>query len=272
MNLYKQILTHNDCYQQGKSMIPRGVMVHSTGADNPNLSRYIPGDDILGRNTAGNHWDQSNAEWRKKFGVGLNKCVHAFVGKRANGSVAAVQTLPWTMVGWHAGNTVGNGEYIGFEICEDSLDDPGYFDAAYRQAVELTAELCRRYDLDPLEDGVVISHAEGSKRGIASNHADVDHWFKRFGVTMDDFREDVNAVLQGEVMLNDTDWFARQLEAYRKRLQDNKHADWSRAALEWVKEQGIFAGAPEEDGQTNYMWQDFVTREQLAVILHQLLA
>lgn len=24
--------------------------------------------------------------------------------------------------------------------------------------------------------------------GIASNHADVDHWWSRFGVTMDDFR------------------------------------------------------------------------------------
>ena len=100
MTLYKQLLIHNSCYIAGKVLNPVGVMVHSTGADNPNLSRYIPGDDIIGRNTTGNHWDQTNAQWREKFGKDLNKCVHAFVGRTADGSVAIVQTLPWAMRGW----------------------------------------------------------------------------------------------------------------------------------------------------------------------------
>lgn len=34
--------------------------------------------------------------------------------------------------------------------------------------------------------------------GIASNHADVDHWWSRFGVTMDDFRAGVAQLLQKE--------------------------------------------------------------------------
>lgn len=57
--------------------------------------------------------------------------------------------------------------------------------------MELTAYLCREYGLDPLEDGVVICHQEGARRGIASNHADVLHWFPMHGMTMDDFRADV---------------------------------------------------------------------------------
>ena len=44
---------------------------------------------------------------------------------------------------WHAGNRKGNDGYIGFEICEDGLDDPEYFEQIYREAVELTAQYPR---------------------------------------------------------------------------------------------------------------------------------
>ena len=94
MTLYRQFLTRNDCYAAGRTITPRGVMVHSTGANNPKVSRYVPGDEVLGRNPDGNHWDRP----------GVAKCVHAFIGKIADGSVAAVQTLPWDRRGWHAGS------------------------------------------------------------------------------------------------------------------------------------------------------------------------
>jgi len=31
MNLHKLILTNNDCYKSGKTIVPKGIMVHSTG-------------------------------------------------------------------------------------------------------------------------------------------------------------------------------------------------------------------------------------------------
>ena len=50
MNLHQRILTYNDCYLRGQTIRPRGVMVHSTGANNPNLSRYVgPDDGQIGR-------------------------------------------------------------------------------------------------------------------------------------------------------------------------------------------------------------------------------
>ena len=269
MKLYHQFLSNNDCFRSGKTMIPTGVMIHSTGANNPCVSRYVPGDEILGRNTAGNHWDQSNAQWKAKFGVPLNKCVHAFVGKLADGSVGVVQTLPWATRGWHAGGSA-NETYIGFEICEDGLEDVDYFAEVYRTAAQLAAHLCGQFGLDPEQDGAVICHAEGYRRGIASNHADVEHWFSRFGVTMEDFRKDVRAIMDGEVLQAEREEFADSFEHYRKNLQDNDHGQWSTQALEWAKEHGLFSGAPGEDGQPNYMWEDFVTREQLAVILYKL--
>lgn len=56
MDLNKLYLTENECFKVGKSMTPKGIMVHSTGANNPNLRRYVgPNDGKLGVNTYGNH-------------------------------------------------------------------------------------------------------------------------------------------------------------------------------------------------------------------------
>lgn len=195
MNLRKLLLTKNECYQRGVKMTPKGIMVHSTGANNPNLKRYVgPDDGMLGTNTAGNHWNQ----WRPG---GRQVCVHAFIGKLKNGTIATYQTLPWNFVGWHSGKgskgSANNMGYIGFEICEDGLTDSAYFKKVYQEAVELTAYLCKTYNLDPAKDGVVICHSEGHTRGIASNHADVMHWFPKHGKNMNTFREDVKAAMGG---------------------------------------------------------------------------
>lgn len=202
MKLLECLLTENRCYKTGAKIKPKGVMVHSTGANNPNLRRYVqpisstPGREellaVLGANQNANHWNRSD----------LNACVHAFIGKLADGSVAAVQTLPWNHRGWHAGDgTSGrsaNDTHISFEICEDGLTDPVYFRQAYQAAVELTAMLCRDYGLDPMGDGVIICHQDGFRRGVASNHGDVYNWFPRFGMDMNDFRADVVRAMSGE--------------------------------------------------------------------------
>jgi hypothetical protein len=64
--------------------------------------------------------------------------------------------------------------------------------------VELFAELCKEFKLDPLKDGVIISHSEGHKRGIASNHGDPEHLWKGLNLpyTMDRFRQDVKAAMK----------------------------------------------------------------------------
>lgn len=189
MRLFKQLLTNNDCYKSGKTIKPKGVMWHSTGANNPKLSRYVqPNDGTLGVNKNGNHWNQAKPGGRRV-------CVHAFIGQDVYGDVATYQTLPWDMRGWHCGGAANN-THVGFEICEDALNDEVYFKAVYKEACELTAYLCEMFDLDPMEDGVVICHSEGFKRGIATNHSDVMHWFKKFGKTMDDVRKDVKALMR----------------------------------------------------------------------------
>ena len=228
MRLRQQFLTKNDCYRAGNTIRPKGVMVHSTGANNPKVCRYVPGDDELGRNTGRNHWNQPG-----KF------CVHAFIGKFADGKVGTVQTLPWNRLAWHCGSGKkgsANGTHISFEICEDGLTDPAYFQAVYQEAVELTAMLCREYGLDPLADGVVLCHAEGHKRGVASNHGDVLHWWPKFGKTMDNFRADVARTMKGEddEMLSYEQW-KEYMDRYEKERAALPAPAWASQTGEWER-------------------------------------
>lgn len=185
MNLHKLILAENACYKAGRKIKVKGIMVHSTGANNPWLKRYVgPDDGKLGKNQYNNHWNTYHPGGREV-------CVHAFIGKLADGTIATYQTLPWDHRGWHAGGSA-NDTHIGFEICEDGLSDKTYFNKVYKEAVELCTYLCKQYGLTEKD---IICHCEGYKKGIASNHGDVLHWWPKHGKNMDTFRAEVKALL-----------------------------------------------------------------------------
>jgi len=188
MNLRKLIFVNNDCYKAGRTITPKGIMVHSTGANNPNLKRYVgPDDGLLGKNQYNNHWNQAKPDGRQV-------CVHGFIGKLADGSIATYQTLPWNHRGWHAGGDANN-THISFEICEDRLTDATYFNKVYKEAVELCVHLCKLYNLTEKN---IIGHYEGYRLGIASNHSDPSNWFPKHGKSMDTFRADVKKLLTDE--------------------------------------------------------------------------
>lgn len=89
------MMTQSTCYKGTKKMTVKGVLWHSTGANNPTLKRYVQPDDgapdraellsKLGTNANKNDWNHIDTQ------AGLN----AWIGKLADGSVAAVQTMPW---------------------------------------------------------------------------------------------------------------------------------------------------------------------------------
>jgi len=233
MNLKKLILTQNACYISGRHMKPMGIMVHSTGADNPYLKRYVgPNDGLLGENKYNNHWNTFHPDNREI-------CPHAFIGKLDDERIATYQTLPWDMVGWHSGTgdlgfsaNANNNGFIGFEICEDDLTDRAYFDAVYKEAVELCAYLCREYGLDERN---IICHSEGHEYGIASNHGDVMHWFPKHDKSMVTFRNDVKRLLNtgsDTKHSTDTQFYRVQLGAFTERAN-------AEAMLEKVKSAGF---------------------------------
>lgn len=91
------------------------------------------------------------------------------------------------------GHTYQNGKMVGYDVEKNEA----YFQDIYRNAVELSAMLCRQYRLDPMEPGVILDHAGGHALGIASNHSDVGQWWPLHGKTMDDFRRAVRDAMRG---------------------------------------------------------------------------
>ncbi len=76
------------------------------------------------------------------------------------------------------------------------MTDASYFNAVYKEAVELCVYLCKLYNLTEKD---VIGHYEGYQKGIASNHGDPRNWFPKHGKSMDTFRADVKKLLsEGE--------------------------------------------------------------------------
>lgn len=67
--------------------------------------------------------------------------------------------------------------------------------------------------------------------------------------------------------------FKVAMAAYRAELQDNDCGSYSEDGRRWVIDAGIVAGGtPLPDGSPNYMWQDFLTREQFATVLYRFAA
>ena len=198
--------TNSTCYQGTRTMDIKGVLWHSTGANNPNLKRYIqPSDDaadrkewlkLLGENQYKNDWNHTSHQ------AGLN----CWIGKLADGTVTTVQTMPWDYRPWGCGSgskgSCNNG-WIQFEICEDGLTDKTYFEKVYKEACEITAYLCKLYNLNPkgtvdyngVKVPVILCHDDSHELGFGSNHGDVNHWFPKFGKSMSTVRDDVAALL-----------------------------------------------------------------------------
>ena len=161
-------------------------MLHSVGCPQPSAMAFVKS------------WDAPNA----------TVCVHSFID---GNSGEVYQTLPWDYRGWHCGGSA-NGTHIGIEMCEpdcltytsgsnftcsNKTRARNSLKITYNSAVDLFAYLCEKYDLDPIKQGVIISHTEGYKMGIASNHGDPIHLWNKLGTgyTMDGFRKDVKAAM-----------------------------------------------------------------------------
>jgi len=184
-NLITKFMTRNDCYTAQRKIVPSGIMVHSTATPGVMAADWF-------------------SRWNKSYKAGeisRQVCVHAFIDDKE-----IWQYLPWNHRGWHAGGKA-NDTHIGFEICEpggfsysggsqlvgyDVKKNDTYFRKAWKNAVDLCVFLCKEYGLTEKN---IICHSEGFKKGHASNHSDVMHWFPKHGESMDTFRAAVKAAL-----------------------------------------------------------------------------
>lgn len=200
-------MTQSTWYKNTSKMTVKGVLWHSTGANNTYLRRYCQPDDNasnktywinkLGKNSNGNDWNH----------IYHTAGVNAWIGKLNDGTVSALQVGPWDYKPWGCGSgskgSCNNG-WIQFEICEDALTDSTYFNKVYTEAVELTAYLCTLYNIDPsgkascggVSVPTITCHADSHSYGLGSDHADVNHWLPKFGKSMSTVRTDVASAMK----------------------------------------------------------------------------
>ena len=199
MNLIESYLTKNPYYAKNQNPTDvryknyqkagaKGIMLHSVGTPQPDATVFV------------RKWNNPTYE---------AACVHAFIDAN-NGAI--YNTMPWGYRAPHCGGDANN-THIGVEMCEpdcikyiggatftcsDTEKARAMVKRTYDAAVELFAYLCQMYNLDPLADGVIISHKEGHLRGVASNHADPEHLWTQLktGDTMDGFRKDVAKAME----------------------------------------------------------------------------
>lgn len=272
------MMTNSTCYKQTRKMDIKGVLWHSTGANNKTIKRYVqPSENDkncqsliakIGKNTSRTDWNHSSQQ------AGVN----AWIGALADGSVAAVQTLPWNYRPWGCGSGPKgscNTGWIQFEICEDNLSDPNYFAKVYKEACELTAYLCKTYNINPNGsvnvNGVtvptILCHQDSYQLGLGSNHADVYHWFKKYGKDMATVRKDVAALMQSKVIEEDDEdmtqeKFNEMMNVYLSQLAAQP-VTWEQDAMTWAQANGLING--NEKGQL--MPKRFMTRGEFAAVL-----
>lgn len=165
--------TQNDCYKEGKKLDSVSYLIVHTPAVYPAIIRALSG---------------SGGGWKKRWDKpDVEKLVHGFID-----DTGVYEFAPPDMACWHIGDSWGNKNCIGYELCE--LETVEEFQKVWKNAVAHYADLCRRFGLNVDH---VIGHCEAHEKGFASNHSDPEPYFARFGKTMKDFRAEVQARLSG---------------------------------------------------------------------------
>lgn len=192
-----KIATKSACYNDPRKMEGQlGVMLHSVGCSQPSADNWAT------------RWNRLDAKVCATYALEPDY---------------VVQVLPETKRPWTSGsgkNGNANNHMIQIEMGEpaclkygsggrftvpaDKLEEArAYVRGTYKTAVELFADICKRHKIDPLgmikgkNHKTILSHAEGAKAGVASNHGDPEHLWSQLGLpyTMDTFRRDVKLAM-----------------------------------------------------------------------------
>lgn len=217
----------------------KGAVLHSIGTPQPSAKAIA------------DYFDNPNVE----------ASVHAVL--QADG--VCYQLAPWNYRMWHVGGSA-NDTHIGIEMTEPDciaydakngyrltiLDREralAFVKQTYAAAVELFAGLCRDFGWDPLEDGVLLSHAECYKRGMGSNHGDPEHLWNALGTgySMDTFRAAVAAKVHEDDGKEETEMRYNTLADLKA---DKNNAPYYLPTVEKLLAKGILRGKGGEGDNT----------------------
>lgn len=168
---------------------------------------------------------------------------------------------------------------ITIEVASDNFHPYAITDKAYNALIDLLVDICQRNNIKKLlwkGDKNLIGQIDKQNmtvhRWFAAKACPGDYLYERHG----DIAKEVNKRLENGGNDNMTQeqfnkMFETAIEKYRAELQDNDCGEYSKAGRDFMISNGYMQGSKAIDGKPNYMWQDFITREQLATILFRIL-
>ena len=194
MKVIKSLITNNRCYKNGATRKPIGIQIHSIGTAQGTAKAVV------------DYWNQSSVSMAVTYICDADEAGRVY------------QMLPEEYYTWADGG-YGNRNLITIEIAESDwmkyrpnsasydITNRSLFEAdirrGYATAVELCADICKRYGWDPmskLPSGLYLisSHDEGRKAGLSTAHVDPSHIWPPLGLSMDTFRQAVKNAIAGK--------------------------------------------------------------------------
>ena len=149
----------------------------------------------------------------------------------------------------------------------------------YKQAVYLTAYLCKKYNLNPKgtvnfegqKVPVILCHSEAHALGLGSNHADVMHWFPKYGKSMQTVREDVAMLLNTTEPEEEEEvtqeQFNEMMNTWLLEQAKLNPSAWSANERNWAETKGLVKG----DQNGRKMYKKPLTREEAITLLYRAL-
>jgi len=224
------ILCHKSNYQKGRSAAISYIVIHYT-ANN--------GDTAKGNCS----YFHNNAN--------LSASAHYFVDERG-----WEQSVPDGDTAWHCGATnykhpsCRNGNSLGIELCSRKDDNGKYYflPETVENAVRLVKKLMEQYRV-PVEN--IVRHYEVTGKNCPAPFVENERAWKAFKEELEDdmTQEKFNAMM-------DT-WLAQKAKL--------APSAWSKEDRDWAEANGIIQG----DANGNKRYKSFVTREEMAAVLHR---
>lgn len=183
MNIVEKYCTGNNRYKAAQRYTPVGVVLHSIGTPQPKAS------------VLWNYWQNNGSQYVVHYMVDDTQILHC---------------MPDNYKCWHVGSP-GNAKYIGIEMGEPSqihyisgatftVSDlaaaRAYAESAYKNAVWLIAQLCKKYGWDP--NTAIYTHYEVTRQRLSNtDHVDPQHLWDGLGMgySLLTLRRDVAAAM-----------------------------------------------------------------------------
>lgn len=185
---------------------------------------------------------------------------------------------------WCSSSLANDNRAITIETASDNYDPYAVTDKAYAALIDLVTDICKRNGKTKIiwfgDKDTTLSYNPAPNemvmtvhRWFANKSCPGPYLYERQGEIAAEVNRRLSSEEEDEFMTSQekfNEMFAVAMDEYRKRLRDNDSGSWSQEARDWSTSSGLIAGGGGMiDGSPNYMWEDFLTREQAAQLFYR---